>query len=201
MGNHYNRAVANRLHAAAAVLAALVFFVLLFRSWNAGPKQPAGTPLPRIVDIQGDVRYPGVYMLDREDLSLFELVETAGGLKEGKKARLAPGEPPIIRVKTGRSIHVTQWEEGALSIEIRPMNAAARLILGDKLDLNRALAEDFLLVPLMKEEFAARIVDRRRKEAWKSVDELREIHGIGPKTLEKWKEFLQVEGKEDGNRH
>lgn len=70
------------------------------------------------------------------------------------------------------------------------MPAAPRLTLGEKLDVNRASADELMLVPQMKVDAAAAIVNRRRQSCWRSLAELEKIPGVGPKTVERWQLYL-----------
>ena len=65
------------------------------------------------------------------------------------------------------------------------------------LDLNKATSADFQLLPGVGPKTAEHIVDERRKRPFGSVDELRRVAGIGPKTLEKLRPYLIV--TKDGN--
>jgi DNA uptake protein ComE-like DNA-binding protein len=73
-----------------------------------------------------------------------------------------------------------------------PMDAAARLTLGQKLDLNEAGVAELCLVPGMPAQIAQAIVERRRSKVWRSLDELREISGVGPKTVANWAHYLEA---------
>ena len=72
------------------------------------------------------------------------------------------------------------------------MPAAARLAAGQKLDLNTASWNDLLLIPKMRADMAASIVSRREGKLWERVDDLQEIHGIGARTSQAFKQYLQV---------
>ena len=72
------------------------------------------------------------------------------------------------------------------------MDAAARLTLGIALDIDRASEQELLNVPGMKPEWARYIALRREKAPWRTLEELEEISGVGPKTVEKWREYLTV---------
>jgi DNA uptake protein ComE-like DNA-binding protein len=74
------------------------------------------------------------------------------------------------------------------------MEASVRLTLGEKLDLNQASAEELCLVPGMQPVMATAIVTRRSRQPWDDLQELVEISGVGPRTLEKWGNYLEVRG-------
>jgi competence protein ComEA len=57
---------------------------------------------------------------------------------------------------------------------------------GPALDLNRATKAELRLVPGLGDAFAQRVVDHReRSGGFRSIDDLRQIHGIGPKTFDR----------------
>ena len=47
-------------------------------------------------------------------------------------------------------------------------------------------------LPGIGPKMAQRIVDERRKAPFKTVDDLRRVSGIGPKTLERLRPFIPV---------
>ena len=65
------------------------------------------------------------------------------------------------------------------------------------LDLNRATKAELRLIPGIGDALAQRIVThRQRVGAFRSVDELRQVSGIGPKTLERIRHQLFVSPEE-----
>lgn len=62
-----------------------------------------------------------------------------------------------------------------------------------RIDLNQADRAELLQLPGVGDALADRLEDyRRRHGPFRSVDELREIHGIGPATLEKLRPWVYV---------
>ena len=67
------------------------------------------------------------------------------------------------------------------------------LLPGEIIDLNAADAYDLSRLPGIGEKRAADIVARREEKGpFQSVEELTEISGIGPGTLEKLKDYVTV---------
>ncbi len=61
------------------------------------------------------------------------------------------------------------------------------------LDLNRATKAELRLIPGLGDALAQRVIDQRERNGpFKSVDELRQVSGIGPKTLERLRPRLFV---------
>jgi competence protein ComEA len=71
---------------------------------------------------------------------------------------------------------------------------AAALRRGEPLDLNRASAAELELLPAIGPALAARIVaDRAEFGAFRSVEELARVRGVGPRTVARLAPFLRVE--------
>jgi competence protein ComEA len=61
------------------------------------------------------------------------------------------------------------------------------------IDLNRASAEELEQLPGIGPVLAARIVElRRQRGRFQSVEELLDVHGIGPKRLEQIRPYVVV---------
>jgi DNA uptake protein ComE-like DNA-binding protein len=143
-----------------------------------------------VVEVQGDVQSPGIYLFDGE-VDALEAIAAAGG-SCGECADAAAASGISTRLHSGERLRVVCPSQGRLQILYAPMDAAARLTLGQKLDLNEASAAELCLVPGMHAQTAQAIVDRRRSKAWRSLVELREISGVGPKTIAKWADYFEV---------
>jgi competence protein ComEA len=64
--------------------------------------------------------------------------------------------------------------------------------LKEQIDINRASAAELQKLPGIGPKMSQRIVDERQKKAFKNVDELRRVSGIGPRTLEKLRPYVVV---------
>jgi competence protein ComEA len=75
-----------------------------------------------------------------------------------------------------------------------PSAAALRALRdGERIDLNRAQPGDLELLPGLGPKLARRIVAHRQAHgAFRSSDELLQIHGIGPRTLQRLKPLIEV---------
>lgn len=61
-----------------------------------------------------------------------------------------------------------------------------------KLNINSASFEELVKVPGIGPKTASLILERRQREKFRSVEELKEIKGIGDKKLQKLKEYVEV---------
>jgi competence ComEA-like helix-hairpin-helix protein len=64
--------------------------------------------------------------------------------------------------------------------------------LKEPIDINRASAADLQRLPGIGSKMSQRILDERQKKPFKTVEELRRVSGIGPKTLEKLRRYVTV---------
>jgi competence ComEA-like helix-hairpin-helix protein len=92
-------------------------------------------------------------------------------VQEALRTRLTPGRP------------VVALEDSARSGQLGSM----------QLDLNAATEEELQLVPGIGPVLSARIIDHRRHFGrFDAVEGLREVHGMGPQSVERVRPFLYV---------
>ncbi|MGV8075176.1 MAG: ComEA family DNA-binding protein [Syntrophobacteraceae bacterium] len=183
-----------RTACAVFLLAVLIFAVLLTRFFQQDRGDRELSSYPVIVLVEGDVKNRGVYVLDGPEAALADAIKAAGGIRSNCSAELS--EQVLNRqVQSGRSVRIVCEPSGRVEISMQAMTAAARLTIGLKLDLNEASEDDLSLISRMKSDMASAIVRRRLEKPWRSMRELREISGVGPKTIEKWSAYLEVSDK------
>jgi competence ComEA-like helix-hairpin-helix protein len=79
------------------------------------------------------------------------------------------------------------------------MAVPSLLVLGVSLDLNQACAEELALVPGVRRQVAERIVAHRlQRGAFLRLEDLEEVTGIGPVTVERLRPYLTVNGGAEG---
>ncbi len=64
--------------------------------------------------------------------------------------------------------------------------------LSDVIDINTASAADLRKLPGIGPKMSQAIIDERERAPFKSVDELRRVHGIGAKTLDRLRPYVSV---------
>jgi competence protein ComEA len=185
---------------AVSFLAILILAVLIARIFRKDLPPSGIPPVPMIVAVQGDIQRPGTYVMEGPEVMVTQVIETAGGLRNGPARGCLEGSAHG-RIHNGQLVRVTSSDSGSLDIRVEAMPAAARLTLGKKLNLNNAAEDELLLVPQMKAGFALAIVKRRGMRPWQRLDELEEIPGIGPKTIEKWRTYLEANDNNGGGEH
>ena len=140
------------------------------------------TPPILIVDVQGEVKSPGVYELPM-DSRVNDALKAAGGalnsadLSYLNQARL---------IKDGEQIVVDRKISGSVK---RTRSIAVNGIL----NLNRASAKELEKLPGIGPVLASRIIEYRKINGnFQSIDELGKVQGIGASTLEKFKSKIRV---------
>jgi competence protein ComEA len=165
------------------LLALSILALLYFKFYFRRSLPPEETYQEVVIEILGEVQKPGVYIF-KNPPTLIEAVDKAGGLKE--PARFSGAQSSEV-LETGTSLNVSKESPKEVKITWGRMEAPKLLALSIPLDLNRVSAEDLCLIPGIGESLAREIVScRERRKAFRSVEELKNVKGIGEK---KWKEF------------
>ena len=169
-----------------ALFAVSVSAFLIFRPTSVAASAPVVptivTPPLLIVDVQGEVKTPGVYELPINSRVNDALKAAGGALKSAdleylNQARL---------IKDGEQIFVDRKLSGTVT---RARSTAVNGIL----NLNRASAKELEKLPGIGPVLASRIIEYRKINGnFQSVDELGKVQGIGASTLEKFKSKIRV---------
>ncbi|HEY6566652.1 MAG TPA: ComEA family DNA-binding protein [Actinomycetota bacterium] len=148
---------------------------------------PTASPVPIIVDITGSVLQPGVYEFVQGD-RVIDAVERAGGAKPNADlttlnlAALLTDGTQIVVPKQGAAgaVGATGSVDGSASA-------------GGIVNINTATATEFETLSGIGEVLAAAIVDYRTENGpFTSVDQLEDVSGIGPSTLEEIRDQVTV---------
>jgi comEA protein len=163
----------------------LSFFLVALGAWRGGGwNSPASPPdIPDkiyFVEVQGVVPRPGIYSFTHPPnlAEVRTLAARPGPAAEGKQALVS-----------GSSISV--GADG--SSNIGRMTGDQLMVLGLALDLNQATVEDLQAVPGIGPALARRIIDYRKIHGpFTQVDDLLKVKGIGEKSLEKIRRYLEL---------
>jgi competence protein ComEA len=186
----------SRSQAVVVIFGALV--LLIFYGWRqfSSSDQPDSLPRPDpfgvVVQVSGKVRSPGTYPFDHP-VTVSEVVATGGGLHPHLRS-----DPrwERLRLSHGRHLHMMVGRDGMARLRLGWMAVPSLLVLGVQLDLNRASAEELSLVPGLRRQVAEGIVaHRQHRGAFLRVEDLDEVRGIGPVTVERLRPYLTVSGK------
>jgi len=158
-----------------------------------------------VVEVSGEVRSPGVYLFENPP-TLREAAERAGGLKEIARFDI-PSSSEIL--ETGTLLIVTkessqiaplrrlskkkheEMKQQGVKIKISRMAANKLLAFSIPLDLNRVSVEDLCLIPGIGESLAREMIAYRdRRKGFRSVEDLRNVKGVGEKKYRTLKGFF-----------
>ena len=191
------------------VIALLILGILYFKfCYHPFPFPSEEFVREVVVEIAGEVQNPGVYLFQNPP-TLKETIERAGGLKEPAIIEVAssseiletgtlltifhplpPGERengPLLKGGHGKI------EQEEIKIKISRMEANKLLVFSIPLDLNRVSIEDLCLIPGIGGSLAQEIIAyRERRRGFRSVEELKNVKGIGEKKYETLKTFFIV---------
>jgi competence ComEA-like helix-hairpin-helix protein len=101
---------------------------------------------------------------------------------------LAPdGEEGLLKKK------VEGIKQEVIKVKLGRMEARKLLVFSIPLDLNRITVEDFCLIPGIGESLAREIVTyRERRKGFRSVEELKNVRGIGEKKYKDLKVYFII---------
>ena len=159
-------------------------------SGSAAPV-PAGSVAPTtlvIVDVAGWVRKPGVYEFPA-GARVIDAVEQAGGAREGAELTLLNLAAPLT---DGQQILVPK--EGDTPVGAVPASGGTTgSTTGGLININTADATAFEALNGIGEVLAGAMVQYREEHgAFTSVDQLEDVPGIGPATLEEIRSQVTV---------
>ncbi|MDI6853788.1 MAG: helix-hairpin-helix domain-containing protein [Deltaproteobacteria bacterium] len=155
-------------------------------AWRANfwqPPSPAAAPPKNLIfiEVAGAVANPGVYSFPTSP-TLPEVMDKAGGPVDAAQAKTAL--PSGSRVEADR----------AGSCRVGRMAGRRLLTLGLPINLNEATAEDLEALPGVGPVLAERIIAYRRAHGpFRRVDDLKEVSGLGPESLEQLRPHLTLE--------
>lgn len=144
--------------------------------------QPADNAIA-VVDVKGQVKQPGVYEMD-VDSRVNDVIDTAGGFtKDADQTQVNLAQ----RVQDEMIIMIPK--EGEVAEQASGETADG----GGKVKINYATQEEIESLNGIGPSKAQSIIQHREEHGlFKTVEDLLEISGIGEKTLENIKDYIQV---------
>jgi competence protein ComEA len=96
-------------------------------------------------------------------------------------------------LETGTLVHVMKESREVINVKLERMEARKLIVFSLPLDLNRASAEDLSLIPGIGDPLGREIVAyRQRRRAFRSVEELKNVKGIGDSKFQSIKTYFIV---------
>jgi competence protein ComEA len=167
-------------------LAIFILATLYFRFYYH-PLPPRSEEIVRefVVEVSGEVPNPGIYIFQNPP-TLKEAVEKAGGLKENALFETTLS-PEVLETGT----LITILKESNIKVKLGRMQANKLLVFSIPLDINRVSIEDLCLIPGIGESLAREIMAyRERRKGFRSIEELKNVKGIGEKKYKFFKTFF-----------
>jgi competence ComEA-like helix-hairpin-helix protein len=176
------------------VLTLIILTIFYFRLFYSPlPSPPKTSPREIVVEVLGEVRYPGI-QIDHHFPTLKEAIEKAGGLKDAASLDM---NSSLETLETGTLVTVAKDSAEGLKVTLGSMGAHKLLVFSIPLDLNHATAEDLCLIPGIGDSLAQEIVTyRERRKGFRLVEDLKNVKGIGEKKFNDLKTFLRVNHSE-----
>ena len=172
------------------LLALFLLVIIYFKFYHHFPSSiPEENVREFVVEVKGEVRDPGVYIF-KNPPTLKEAIEKAGSFRE--PAQFDKGSS-IETIETGTLVTITKESPDKIKVKLGRMEARKLFVFSIPLDLNRVTMEDLCLIPGIGESLAREIVTHREKrKGFRSVEELKNVKGIGEKTFQSFRSYLTV---------
>lgn len=147
------------------------------------------------VDIEGLVNKPGVYKV-KADTRMFEVIELAGGLLAGAD---------VSQINQAETLYdgekITIYEQGTLISDdivsdrnnLNQNNSTDYITSDGLININNADSNGLQEIPGVGPATAEKIINYRETNGrFSSIEEIKNVNGIGDKTFEKIKDMITV---------
>ena len=152
------------------------------------------TPQTIIVDVKGAVKYPGVYTLSEEQ-RIVDAIEAAGGYTDD-------ANPILInhaqKLQDEMVVYIPNSSEDALEemeqfLQITETSSTSSGNSSGKININKAAESELTQLPGIGPSKASAIIQHRSEQGnFRTVEDLKQVTGIGDKTFEQLKDLIDV---------
>lgn len=139
-----------------------------------------------MIHITGCINNPGVIEVNKGS-RLKDVVDQCGGLKEEadiNNINLA------MKVEDEMKIHIPSIEESKENNNIESSNIIENN--NNKVNLNNASKEELMTLPGIGKSKSEKIIQYREGNRFKSIEDIKNVDGIGEKTFESFKDLIDV---------
>ena len=166
-----------------------------------------------MVDIKGEVNAPGIYKL-KEESRIIDVIEKAGGLTKNADTTVINlskkiTDEMVIIIYSKHQVEnwiVTKEQEKYLQEKCKipeegkvPNNSCIEEtetkkenILSATININQATKEELMTLPGIGETKADAIITYREQTPFESIEDLKNVSGIGDRTYEELKNYITV---------
>ncbi len=156
------------------------------------------------IDIKGEVKKPGVYEVT-ENMNVNDAIKMAGGLKKGAStdninlSKTLKNEMVIIISKKLKENIKNTIKNDALpsSSEVigELKNSDTNNIQNDSnklISLNKGSLDELMTIPGIGEQKAKQIIEYRNSNVFTSIEDIKNVSGIGELLFEKIKDYITI---------
>ncbi len=165
------------------------------------------------VDIKGEINKPGIYSL-KEGSRVIDVIEEAGGLTnqadtsvinlskkiEDEMVIIIYSKKEVSNFKKTKELETEvqnkciQPDTNALKNDacIKDKNENTKSSVSTKININTASLEELMTLPGIGEAKAKDIIKYREKQKFKTIEDIKEVQGIGDSLFAKIKENITV---------
>ncbi len=135
------------------------------------------------VDIDGAVINPGVYRCNEGD-RVNDAIMKAGGLKDTASCKNINRARKLV---DGEKIYIIELGE---NVDVTPLYSQGNQ---GKININTAPKEMLMSLSGIGDVYAGKIIEYRNKKQFTTIEEIKNIQGIGDKIFDKIKDSITVE--------
>ena len=141
------------------------------------------------VDISGEVEDPGVYIVE-DGTRLYEVIEKAGGLTEDANTDAIN---QAGYVEDGEKIVIPSEDGGnAISTDVASTSDGTTSSQNGLININTASKEQLMEITGIGEVTADKIIEYRKNNRFKSIEDIMNVSGIGNAKFESMKSEITV---------